>query len=460
MSETQGYSETTLPIPNRRAHSRWRDLPLAYVDLGKNNGGIVLNISAGGLAIAAAEVLREDHLLRMRFQLPQTNVRVEATGQIAWTSESRKEAGVRFVDLSEEAARQINNWLSSGAVESEPPSRREDVHTSARRPFRALMEAEPATRTPEPAVPKPALERQIEDWIPGRRFTAALQKTRAPMATPPAVQGALMAEEPRYTQTRQILTAGMDLGASERRWWALIVLVSLFAVSSFVAGVAAGGSGWDGVLRLLGRKRAHASEPAQAADAAGQSALEDSPAAVADGAARQGTDGSSVPPQDLNGASHHAATDHSSAVMTPVVPMGRASQMDNSQFLLNLPDTPVSASASVAITARRSIQVAPESAAQTTQQGQNVQIGQLFYRVEPFYPPDAKQQGIEGTIEVRATIGRDGRIRSVQASNGPPQLAEAAVNAVREWRYKPTLLNGQPIESYVDVKITFRPPRQ
>jgi TonB family protein len=460
MSETQGYSEGTLPIPNRRAHLRWRDLPLAYVDLGKNNGGIVLNISAGGLAIAAAEVLREEHLLRMRFQLPQTNVRVEATGQIAWTGDSRKEAGVRFVDLSEEAATQINHWLSSGAVECEPPSRREDVHTSARRPFSALMDAGPATRTLEPATPKPALERQIEDWIPGRSFTAALQKTRAPMATAPAVQSMVMAEEPKYTPTGQIFTAGMDLRPSQRRWWAWIALVSLFAVISFVAGVAAGGSGWDGVLRLLGRKRALVSEPAQVADAAGQSALEGSPAAVADGAARQGADSSSVKPQDLDGASRNAATDRSSAVMTPVAPIGRASQMGNSQFLLNLPDTPVSASASVAITARRSIQVAPENAAQTTQQGQNVQIGQLFYRVEPFYPPDAKRQGIEGTVEVRATVGRDGRIRSVQASNGPPQLAEAAVNAVREWRYKPTLLNGQPIESDVDVKITFRPPRQ
>jgi TonB family protein len=460
MSDTQGYSESTLPIPDRRAHLRRRPLPLAYVDLGENNGGIVLNISAGGLAIAAVEVLHEEHLPRMRFQLPQSNVRVEATGQIAWTGESKKEAGVRFVDLSEEAAAQINNWLSSEASESEPPPLREDVHTSARHPFSALMAAAPVAPTHEPAMPRPAAERQIEDWIPGRSFTAALQKTKAPIGTPPPVQSLAVAEEPKTAQAGQIFSAGMDLGASQRRWWALTALISLFAVISFVAGMAAGGGGWDGVLRLLGRKSTLAGEPAQVAEAAGRSALEGAPASAADGAPKPGTDSSSAKSQDPKAASRNAAPNHSSGASTPVAPTGRASQKDSSDLLLKLPETPVSASASVAITSRRSIQVAPESAAQTTQQGQNVQIGQLFYRVEPFYPPDAERQGIEGTVEVHASVGRDGRIRSVQASSGPPQLTEAAVNAVREWRYKPTLLNGQPIESDVDVKMTFRlPPR-
>jgi hypothetical protein len=118
MPATKGNPGSTPPIPDRRAHTRRRALPLAYIDLGENNGGIVLNIGAGGLAVAAVEVLHEEHLPRIRFQLPQSNVRVEATGQIAWTGDSKKEVGVRFVNLSEEAATQINKWLSSEASES------------------------------------------------------------------------------------------------------------------------------------------------------------------------------------------------------------------------------------------------------------------------------------------------------------------------------------------------------
>jgi protein TonB len=61
---------------------------------------------------------------------------------------------------------------------------------------------------------------------------------------------------------------------------------------------------------------------------------------------------------------------------------------------------------------------------------------------------------------VHATVGRDGRVRTAEVVSGLPALSETAMKAVREWRYKPTLLNGQPIESEVDVKMTFRLPRQ
>ena len=152
------------------------------------------------------------------------------------------------------------------------------------------MAAGPATSRLEPAAPRPAAEKEIEDSIPGRIFTAALQKTRAPIATFPLVQSTAMLEEPNNRQAGQILTAGLDLGASQRRWWALTALISLFAVISFVAGIAAGGGGWDGVQRLLSRKTAFASDPAQVADAAGRSAPEVAPAPVADSAAKEGTD--------------------------------------------------------------------------------------------------------------------------------------------------------------------------
>lgn len=467
MPDTEGNLEVTLPVPDRRAHVRRRALPLAYVDLGEYNGGIVLNISAGGLAIAAAEAIHDEHLPRMRFQLPQTNVRVEASGHVAWTGESKKSAGVRFVDLSAEAATQINDWLTAAASEVEAPPHREEVHTTARRPFTSLMAPVAGAPAPDQEIPAPksAAPTSIEEKhtaapVPGSSFAAALQKTRASAATIFPATGEETAPHLTYPHSEQIFSAGREPSAPERRWWALTALVSLFAVISFVAGMAAGGGGWDGVLRLIGGKSASETQPVVAGNAAEPAPPQGALAPNAEAATKSESEEPSPRSQAPPSAPLKAPADRTSAQPPVSISIGRSAPKENSPLTLNLPESPVSASASVAITSRRSIQVVPENAAPASQQGQNVQIGQLFYRVEPFYPPEAEQQGIEGTVEVHASVGRDGKIMNAESVSGPRPLADAAVKAVREWRYKPTLFNGQPIESEVVVKMTFRlPPR-
>ena len=74
----------------------------------------------------------------------------------------------------------------------------------------------------------------------------------------------------------------------------------------------------------------------------------------------------------------------------------------------------------------------------------------------PIYPPEAKRKGIEGTVLLRATIGRDGVMKNLMLISGPPDLADAAIGAVQQWRYKPYLLEGNPVEVETTVKITFR----
>jgi len=83
-----------------------------------------------------------------------------------------------------------------------------------------------------------------------------------------------------------------------------------------------------------------------------------------------------------------------------------------------------------------------------------VQSGMLVYRIDPRYPQLAVSAGISGTVQLRAIIGRDGRVRSVEVLSGSPLLTHAAVAAVREWRYRPTLLNGDAVE--VETLITVR----
>ena len=77
----------------------------------------------------------------------------------------------------------------------------------------------------------------------------------------------------------------------------------------------------------------------------------------------------------------------------------------------------------------------------------------LIHDVAPTYPPEAGRARIEGTVVLMAVIGKDGTVRDVRVESGLPLLAQAAIDAVKQWRYRPYLLNGEPIE--VDSQITI-----
>jgi protein TonB len=82
----------------------------------------------------------------------------------------------------------------------------------------------------------------------------------------------------------------------------------------------------------------------------------------------------------------------------------------------------------------------------------NIDPAMLIHRVEPMYPTLPRQTGREGRVELHALIGTDGAVRSLQVLEGDPMFYQSALDAVRQWRYKPTLLNGRPVE--VDTHIT------
>jgi TonB family protein len=82
----------------------------------------------------------------------------------------------------------------------------------------------------------------------------------------------------------------------------------------------------------------------------------------------------------------------------------------------------------------------------------------LTHRVEPQYPPLARQIHREGQVELRAVIATDGTIQSLQVVSGDPLFLQSATDAVRQWRYHPTVLNGQAveIETYITVIYTLQ----
>jgi len=77
----------------------------------------------------------------------------------------------------------------------------------------------------------------------------------------------------------------------------------------------------------------------------------------------------------------------------------------------------------------------------------------LIHDVPPQYPAEAGRARIEGTVILLAVIGIDGSVKDVRVENGLPLLAQAAIDAVKQWRYKPYMINGEPVE--VDSRITI-----
>jgi protein TonB len=103
-----------------------------------------------------------------------------------------------------------------------------------------------------------------------------------------------------------------------------------------------------------------------------------------------------------------------------------------------------------------SLRLPDKGASKKQRQATSLQLGHLLSRVEPVYPEDAKEHGIQGTVKLHAVIDRHGSVENLQPMDGSPVLVAAAMNAIRQWRYSETILAGQLVETEEDIAVTFR----
>ena len=136
MAPMSTQTGSSLDGRDRRICARQQVKSLAYLDIGADNGGIVLNISETGVAVHAVSVLPAEPLVDLRLQLPRSSKRLETKGKVAWTSGTKKEAGVEFVDLPEEVRLEIRDWLASENLEPVYIESAPNVDSSARPPAR------------------------------------------------------------------------------------------------------------------------------------------------------------------------------------------------------------------------------------------------------------------------------------------------------------------------------------
>jgi periplasmic protein TonB len=97
----------------------------------------------------------------------------------------------------------------------------------------------------------------------------------------------------------------------------------------------------------------------------------------------------------------------------------------------------------------------PKPTQQRIRQGGAVQAAMLVNRVQPQYPPLARQTRISGTVRLHAIISKDGSVQQLEVLSGHPLLVQAALDAVRQWKYRPTTLNGEPVEVDTTIDVIF-----
>jgi hypothetical protein len=548
--------EVIHPTRDRRLQMRTIPSSRAYVELGGTNGGIVLNISETGMAVAAADPLVVgDYLPRIRFQLPSSSQSIEISAQIVWLAESKKSAGIRFVDLTAEGRNQVSNWITS-----EKPAPEFEGSTPAA--FESLISATLESLPEEPIGS--VFPEQDEPSSPERIAHTASQPSKIVTpeildASPPSFVEDLQ-ETVRHhapvaglgsrVRTGKVRSSADRIENSPSRPYVLEVsgfhvaaAVFLFAVISLTVGLIVGRGPLEKRLRdtqksipavgatssaLLNRPgettsrtsirpaansfftpavnpprpatagsrsdspsaqplKVRPEDSATRADPIGSSSAitarsltdSDNPEASPERKGSAGPIARNAPPPANSQPAHSpgAVGPISGAPANPaprrVTPATRAAPLlstpstilvtgpgDGSKpFRLILPERPIAASSTFAMTSQLSVLVSPEPGLAPAYKPARLQAGELVSFVWPRYPRPGERHASSETVKVRTTIGELGQVLDVKHVSGSISLFPAAMSAIRLWHYKPTLLNKRPVQAQQDVTIEFRPPQ-
>jgi len=549
--------EAIPPTRDRRLHPRTTPASHTYVELGGTNGGMVLNIGETGMAVVATGPLVVDdcHLPRIRLQLPSSGPSIEISAQIVWLAESKKSAGIRFVDLTAEARNQISNWIASEksapATEVLTPLPVESLIPAT---LESFAEEPIGSVFPEQDQPSPLVERiahtasQASEIVTPEILDADLplfvedlqEKVHHPAPVPglgsrvrrPKVESSADRNENSPSRKHVLEISGLQV--------ATIALVFFFAVIALTVGLIVGRGPlgkrlWDtqksmptvdatppALPNRPGETTSRTSAPPAAnaildsdnsssanklndatpseeksresarnsesfakvasTDANSSPTIEAKPSVNPKARpARKGSAGliaqNAPPPANPKPAHSPKAVGSKSGALRNPAPrkltpaMGAAPYVSppsailvavparGKPFRVTFPEKPIAASSSIAMTSELSVLVSPQPGLAAAHKPARLQAGELVYFVWPRYSRAADRYGSAETIKVRTTIGQLGQVLNVKLVSGSIFLLPATMSAIRQWRYKPTLLNKRPVQVRQDVTIEFRPPQ-
>jgi TonB family protein len=467
-------------VSERRRHPRVKVESLTTVNFGPDNGGIVVNASESGLRVRLVGPVKLTEVLPIGMALSGKGDRFEASGQIAWTDDLGRAAGLEFIHLKNESRQQIRQWI---ALNDSTGS--------------ALAEATPKARATQLEEPSPSQEHPVSTTVASSTLSSTVEEPLAPLAealrsdpvlseraTPPAdqpyepwktyqVPSETQPEElrepwrkkygtpdPPAEDARQqvvrrfilVAMAGLVLGA-----WVVFLLSNPGDVRQTFVG-----------LRTMVAAALWPSEAAQPAPA------EIQPPSSPPAPRRRGTAKVRRGPVALP----HSSSPETLALLNEAKPPSKTPsawhiqviEQNNERRSIRLRGGPIvrlkewttsgeaRAPSDARPTATASAQEpapAAASEAPATSGAQAVSGGLPENRPMPDYPGLALEKNLQGRVVLQALIGKDGSIQDVQLLSGPPLLASAVIDTVLRWHYTPFYRNGQPVEMPTQITVEF-----
>ena len=466
MPDSLNSVEQSPAVPERRARLRQSIRSLAYVDLGFGNGGIILNVSEGGLAVRCVTALMESSVPKMSFRPSASKPSIEAVGEIVWKSESNTMVGIRFSELPEESQTQIRDWI---ALEAAPSDASNDC---AKYPFESGSRKLASAQTPPADVlPSPA-KAAVADWdatsgtaasvIPIRLSDPETGNSTALIAAPNIVS--IDAPDSPLPMTHEEISVG-QIAIWNRAQWRATALVVFSAAVSLAAGWAVGRGIWN---RPSARIPANGSEDNAAANAAVRASAGNLAIEVVDSSDRRWTVPFSGPSSASSGPVRQNSSSTPGATTEPVASnrpplriwMPSAPIVSNSARGQQPADSDLAANAAPNIEVKEPSapllrNPSPNPPAPVLHPSSGFHDGPLIHRVDPIYPAIAQSQHMAGVVKLRVQVAADGSVKQVEAVSGPRLLLAAAAAAVRQWRYQPSLLDGKPIEVEKLIDVQF-----
>ncbi len=435
-------------IRDRRAMPRYA-CPFTYLSLDTENGGILVNLSDGGLAFQAISPVQVGQKIQLRMELPGSKVPITSEGQVAWTDESGEIAGARLLNFSPEGRTLLRNWLASEKVNQASSQK------SAALPKTAKADSEPK------AVPADSENAAVQDEVPieaGKadevgelrsafQFKTIETETRTWVSAARTQLGKLSKRE-KITA----VAGGVSLVF-------LILLAGLYSYGRHSAFQVA----QQRIEASLGQFKKNALEdgtvPAwvrRALSNNDSSAEQTKLSPPADNKKVAGASTRSKDKTEKTTLTRAPATPALEQVLVPSAPplaMWRFRIQGNRQTLIVRanPTRPIPFQWATPDTSLRLLRTADSSGTLSSElSGRAPEIYQT-----PAYPPVALQSEIDGSVVVLANIDKDGAVSGLNLLSGNSVLAAAVMDAVRHWRYKPYVENGKPVAGDIRIKVTF-----
>jgi TonB family protein len=318
------------------------------------------------------------------------------------------------------------------AFPAEPPRGRVAVSKPGLKSLTVPTACESTTLIPQPARPSTATKTETQESVAVADADALVFHLEAPLAPPLPATTVFPKRTGRLEHTWRIALSLKNDKVKLARWSALAALGGLLVVVSLSLRESIAHQGVASVSPIA---TASAEEkPGQPAVSGSSTEPRRSKSKLLSSTLSPRSDPGSTPLDESL-----AKEPESAPVRVPIDP-----NITSHSLVAIVPNSPMAAS--------------PAPKPQQPEQDRLLEPSYLLYRVEPAYPQDAEEQDVEGTVRMRALIGQDGRVRSIELVSGPPLLAAAAMSAARRWRYLPAILNGQPVESEEDISIDFRLP--